>query len=197
MFSNYQPPSGGNCQQGKGFYKNCFRLTQLIAMFISVWLAAAGIGRKRGNFILITMPRKVPEIQFIYQPINFQFTFWKTPVTHLTLTMGKSSPTGTASTSWWWPCPPLATETSTAWPPLDVPSRQEKRVVDQISTILLFSGAFPHCWSRSLCVGHPRDHWAAWTAKQVWRSLQEWKRVRDNLILMRTGPNFKFASGVT
>ena len=29
--------------------KNTFRLTQLIAMFISVWLAAAGIGRKKGR----------------------------------------------------------------------------------------------------------------------------------------------------
>ena len=38
--------------------KNTFRLTQLIAMFISVWLAAAGIGkRKKGkNFITISFP---------------------------------------------------------------------------------------------------------------------------------------------
>ena len=40
-----------------------------------------------------------------------------------------------------------------------------------------FPGALPHCWSRPLCICHTRDHWAAWTAQQIWWTLQEWKRV--------------------
>ena len=40
-----------------------------------------------------------------------------------------------------------------------------------------FPGALPHRWSRPLCICHTRDHWAAWTAQQIWWTLQEWKRV--------------------
>ena len=40
-----------------------------------------------------------------------------------------------------------------------------------------FPGALPHRWSRTLCISHTRDHWAAWTAQQIWWTLQEWKRV--------------------
>ena len=92
-----------------------------------------------------------------YQPINFQFIFWKTPVTLQTLTTGRSSPTGTVSTFWWWPCPPSATETSTAWPPLVAHSRQEKSLVDRIATTLLFRCFSSPLVSPSLPLPSPRS----------------------------------------
>ena len=56
MSSNYPLPSGNmgiNIFQSINSTENFSRLTQLIAMFISVWLAAAGIGEKKFGFIIL------------------------------------------------------------------------------------------------------------------------------------------------
>ena len=41
---------------------------------------------------------------------------WRIPATLRTSRTARACPTGTACTSWWWPCPRWVTETSPAWP---------------------------------------------------------------------------------
>ena len=155
-------------------------------MFISVWLAAAGIGRKKGEISSNKLNSNFCQSGCVggeqYTVYNIYNTNMKLFPVHLLENSGDPPDFDNGQILTYWDCVYFLMVTMSTVGYGDIycmttlgrafQARLADRNVGSL-THLLFSGSLPHSWSCSLCICHPGDHRTAWTAQQIWWSLQE------------------------